>query len=477
MGFRDFRDYLQTLEKEGLLCRVQKEVNLDWEIAAVCRVAFQRIASDRRPALLFEEVAGHEMKVVVGALGASSGIYATAIGLSPGSLLETVAETWSRAIEQPIPPRLVESGPCKENILSDRELDLFSLPHPMWTVEHDPGYFITAPYVVTRDPETGIRNVGTYRVQIRDRARTSIQIGKSHHGLVHIRKNEARGRDTPVAVVIGADPTVGLASVTGIPYGIDELAVAGALCGEPIDLVRCETIDLEVPATSEIVIEGIIPAGVREDEGPFGEHLGYMGNPVDNQPVINVTCITHRNDALYQAFMSQKPPSESSKLKAIGRESAVYSHLKTYLGMDVVDVHMPESGGGSNLLIVSLNEPRPEDIWEAAWGAWSLLRAYCKITVVVDEEIDIRDSFEVEWALATHVRPDRDVHIVRSTPALGSDPSVGPWGMPKSQRRVGSKMLIDATKSHEYPPIALPPQEHLDTVMRNWAQYGIGDMS
>ncbi len=474
MAFKDLRDYLQRLEEQDLLRRITCEVDPDWEIAAVCRTVFSRFDSASRPALLFENVMGKSMPVLVGAVGASSAVYATALGISPDNLIEDVADVWARAIDTPIAPRQVAQAPCHEVVLTDDKLDVFQLPHPMWTVKHDPGYFITAPLVITKDPKTGLQNVGTYRMQLRERAKTAIQIGSSHHGMRHIRKHEAMGKDTPVAVVIGADPAVSLVSVTSIPFGVEELAVAGALREEALDVVRCKTVDLLVPASSEIVIEGIIPAGVREEEGPFGEHPGYMGNPVKDQPVVMIQCITHRMDAIYQAFLSQKPPSESSRIRSIGRESSVHSHLKRYLGLDVADVHLRESGGASHYLIIALRSPKPGEVWEAAWGAWSLLPNYCKFTIVVDDDIDIRDPFEVEWAMSFRVTPDEDIHIMRNVPALGSDPSVAPWGVPKNQRKISSKVMIDATKKHLFPPEAMPPKEHLDRVERDWDRYGIG---
>jgi 3-polyprenyl-4-hydroxybenzoate decarboxylase and related decarboxylases len=179
--------------------------------------------------------------------------------------------------QESIAPRLVETGPCKQNILTGDEIDVFRFPVPMWTVGEDPGLFLTAPCVVSKDPETGIRNVGTYRIQLKERNKTGIHMGKTRHIYRHIQKNEAQGKPTPVAIVVGSDPTIGLASVSSVPFGVDELAVAGALRGEPVDVVKCETVDLEVPATAEIVIEGLIRPGYRELEGPFGEYPGYDG--------------------------------------------------------------------------------------------------------------------------------------------------------------------------------------------------------
>jgi UbiD family decarboxylase len=472
LAYRDLRDYLKALYEHGLLRRVRKEVDPEWEIAAVCRVAFQRLSPYDRPAILFEKVKEHQIPVLVGAIGGSRSTYGLALGIPVEDLTKRVAGTWAEAISHPLEPRVVSDGPCKENIIKGDEINLFAFPHPVWTVGQDAGYFFTAPYVVSKDPRTGIRNVGTYRLQIKGKAKTGIHLGKKQHLMRHIYQNEATGLPTPVAIVVGADPTIGLVSVTRVPYESDELAVAGALRGEQVELVKCETNDLEVPATAEIVIEGEIPPGEREREGPFGEHTGYMC-PVGEEPVVQVTCITHRNNPIYQAFLSQKPPSESSLMRSIGRESTLYAELTERLGLPVTDVHFKESGGAGTILVISMKKEYASQVWETVWGAWAAFPDRGKITIVVDDDVDIRDPFDLEWAISFRMQPARDIHIVRDTPGLTGDPSVAPWGVPTSGRHGLSKLVIDATKKHEYPPPALPPVEHLERVRAHWGEYGI----
>ena len=214
----------------------------------------------------------------------------------------------------------------------------------------------------------------------------------------------------PVAIAIGVDPTVVLASISKFPYGTDEFSVAGGLRGEPVPLVRCETVDLEVPANAEIVLEGFVRAGYREQEGPFGEFSGYM-SPGGQQPVIDVTCITRRRTPVYHSFLSQMPPSESSCIRSLSRSAGLFHHLSKCSDCRC-DVHFTESGGASGMLVISMKKEYPEQVKEVAWGAWSLMNKECKFTVVVDDDIDVRNPFQVEWAMSFRAQPARDRFIV-----------------------------------------------------------------
>jgi UbiD family decarboxylase len=222
-------------------------------------------------------------------------------------------------------------------------VDFEMLPAPVWTVAKDPGPYHTSPFVISRDPETKIPNMGVYRVQVKGRRKAGLMINPPRNMNQHIRKNETQGQGTDVAIVFGADPVVGLTAVTPFPYGVSELEMAGGIRGEPVEVVRCLSVDLEVPATAEIVVEGKIPCRGRETEGPFGEYTGYMGAR-ENSPYIEITCITHRRRPIYQAFLSQMPPSESSCIKALGREMVIRRHLKDNLGLPVKDVCLPDQG-------------------------------------------------------------------------------------------------------------------------------------
>lgn len=473
MAYRDLREYLTVLEGKQKLKRVRKEVDKDWEIAAVCRQLFYKLSDEKRPAVMFENVKGFNIPVVAGALGASREIYA--IGLETDSV-EGINRKWDRALEKPIPPRIIKDGPCKENVVLGDKVNILKLPVPTWTVGEDPAPFFTSPYVITKDPETGIRNVGTYRMQVKGPNKTGFSMGRAQDAAFHVRRNDERNQPTPVAVVVGADPTIGFVSVSKLSESLDEFAVAGGLRGEPVELVACETVPLEVPATAEIVLEGEIPANVREPEGPFGEYTGYMG-PAGTEPAFIIKCMTFRNNPVYQAFISQRPPSESSCIRAVGREWPLYKHLKYALNLPIRDVRLKEAGGSGAYVAVSMKKEFEGQVRQLMYGIWSLRTGFGKITVVVDDDIDIKDDFALDWAISWRVRPDKDIYIEKDVQAVGFDPSQAHPSVPQHHptRRVGSRVAIDATKKHDYPAISLPPKEHLDLVASRWKEYGIED--
>jgi UbiD family decarboxylase len=327
--------------------------------------------------------------------------------------------------------------------------------------------------IITKDVETGQRNVGTYRLQLKDTHHVGLYVGAAQHAAKHIRQYEAKKQDMPVAIAIGVDPTIVLASISKFGYGTDELSVAGGLRGEPVPLVQCETVDLEVPANAEIVLEGFLRCGQREQEGPFGEFSGYM-SPGGQQPVVELTCITRRRAPIYHSFLSQMPPSESSCIRSLGRSASLLHHLRHVIGLPVRDVHFTESGGASSILVISMTKEYPEQVKEVAWGAWSLMNKEGKFTVVVDDDIDVRNPFQVEWAMSFRAQPGRDTFIVSGVVPSGVDPSTAPPDIPQHdpRRRAGSKILIDATRKHAYPPAARVPKEHIASVQKNWSTYG-----
>jgi UbiD family decarboxylase len=476
MPYRDLRHYLQVLEQKQKLFRISKEVDKDWELSAVAKLVFRKVPDERRPALLFENVKGFSIPVATGVLGASREVYA--IALETELNFEEIFRRWSRAQSQPIPPVRVNAGPCQEITYRGDEVDLFRLPVPIWTVPHDPAPYFTSPYVIARDPETGVTNVGTYRMQLKGKRKTGLYFGNSLQDLRRIiDKNEKNGRATPVAVVLGTDPVIGLTSVSKVAFGLDELAVAGGLRGEAVEVVRCKTSDIEVPATAEIVLEGEIPAGVREEEGPFGEYPGYMsqGGP---SFVIDVKCLTTRRDPIFQAFVSQMPPSESSCIRGFGFGVPIYKKLKYDLGLPITDLHFKTAGGSTAYLVISIKKENEGQAKQAIWGAWAVLPRFAKFTVVVDDDIDVRDSFAVDWAMSFRVQPARDIFIEPNTLHLPLDPSAVTEGPVSDERRAfASKVGIDATRKHAFPPIAFPPKEHVIEVEKRWKEYGLDRIS
>jgi UbiD family decarboxylase len=469
MAYSDLQQYLLCLEAAGKLHWIDKRMDPSWEVAAVTRHVFDRYGWNERPALGFRSVGDSEIPTVVGVIGGSPSIYALALSTT----VENIPAVWERAQREPIAPTLVNSGLCKEVVSRKSEIDLRKLPQVVWTPGQDPGPYITAPLVVTKDLETGRRNVGTYRLQIKDSERVGIYVGAAQHAARHIRQYDANKRDMPVAIAIGVDPTIVLASISKFPYGVDEFSVAGGLRGEPVALIRCETVDLEVPANAEIVLEGFIRSGYREQEGPFGEFSGYM-SPGGQSPVIELTCITRRRSPVYHAFLSQMPPSESSCIRSLSRSAGLFHHLRHVLGLPVKDVHFTESGGASSMLVISMQKEYPEQVKEVAWGAWSLMNKEGKFTIVVDDDIDVRNPFQVEWALSFRAQPARDTFMVDRVVPSGVDPSTASPDIPQHdpRRRTGSKILIDATRKHTYPPAARVPKEYIEAVQKKWSEYG-----
>ena len=472
MPYKDLREYLQVLEKKGLLCHVQAEVDKDWEISAVCRRTFRTIPQERRPALMFDKIKGHTIPLVVGILGGSREIYATALETDQAG----VWDKWARG-KNPIAPKLVNSGPCQEVVLMGDDANLEILPAPIWTVGQDPSPYHSSPFVISKDPETGVQNVGTYRLQVKGPHKGGLMINPQRDMRRHMEKNDAKGTHTDAAIVFGTDPVIGLTSVSPFPATVDELAAAGGIRGEAVEVVRCKTVDLVVPATAEIVIEGRVPCKGREPEGPFGEYAGYMGAP-GNNPVFEVTCITHRKNPIYQCFLSQMPPSESSCIKAFGREMEIRRHLVNNLGLPVTDVCLPESGSSTATVLVSMKKKNRFQPMKAMMGIWSMNAGLAKIVTIVDDDINIRDPFQVDWAIAFRMQPATDIRIIPDADPITLDPSQPLKDgkvMPASEQ-VSSKIGIDATRKHEYPAPSVPPQEHIDKVSAVWSKYGISEV-
>lgn len=413
-------------------------------------------------------MSGFDIPVVGGILGANEQVYAMALGTT----IQDIGKKWMRALANPVAPVLVETGPCKQNVLKGDSVDLLHFPIPTWTVGEDPAPYITAGTMMSKDPETGIRNASNYRLQLKGRTMLGYIILPFHDGSVHAAKHKKLGRPTEVAIVVGSDPTVGLAAVADVPYGADELGIAGGLCGAPLELVRCETVNLEVPAAAEIVIEGEIRSGYREPEGPFGEYTGYMSHRADAY-VVDVKCITHRNNPLFHVFVGGQPPSESGCVRRIALELPLLKRLQD-LGLPVKDIHLKESGGSYAYLIIAISKANSYQPQQVMWGAWCAHPVLGKITVVVDDDIDIGNSAEVEWELSFRMQPEHDLYVVKKCMPVNLDPSAYPFADPRggAPRLLASKVGIDATKKFPYPARSIPPREHLEIVNKNWADYG-----
>ncbi len=498
MSYQDLRQFLSALEKHGLLRHVKTEVDKDWEISAIMRWIYHGHSEENRYGVIFDRVRGHSIPVVVGAVGGSYKTYALGLGIDPGGpRAETMAkirERFATALDNPIKPVTVGRGACQENVLKGDQVDLHRLPVPVWTPEKDGNWekglgFLTAPCHITKDPDTGIYNMGTYRSMVREqRNEIGINFSIASHIQNHVRKNEARGKPTEVATVLGPDPAVMMASVTRVPEDADEIAVAGGLRGESVEMVRCRTIDLEVPASAEIVIEGrILPQKERpfEIEGPFGEVTGYQGCATYS-PVCEISCITFRNNPIYQAFLSQMPPSESSKVRQIGLESLTLKKLADSGVEGIEDISMPEGSQG-RFIVVSIRKSDSGHAERAARAVFKILQPrYAKFVIVTDDDVDIYDLDTLIWAITfrTSLTPDRrGVHFIEGLSATALDYSAAPSLEEELRKRSGDYgwpgvgLFIDATRPYEpYPVTSLPPPQYLERAITAWKRYGLPDL-
>jgi UbiD family decarboxylase len=478
--YRDFREHLTALEERGKLIRIKRQINKDTELMPLVRWQFRGLQEEDRKAFVFENVSDskgrrYAMPVTVGTLAATTAIYA--IGLMCKA--EEIHDRWTRAQLQPIEPLKVASGPVQEVVWRGKDLlnghGLEMIPVPISTPGFDNAPYLTSANWITKDPETGIYNIGNYRSQIKSADRAGGFFASQHMGQ-HWRKCKAKGTPLQAAIAIGVIPSIAYAATAKIPYDFDEYRLAGGLAGEPVELLKCVTVDLEVPATAEIVIEGTIPTDAVEPEGPFGEYPGYMGHRTIS-PYLEVTCITHRRDAIYTALMSQFPPSESSKIKHTGTEKIIYKFLRYDSGnAAVLDValHDEVSGSGQAYCVIKMRNPTPAEAWRALNATAGFTGSFAKICVAVDEDIDIRDPAMINWAICFNVRPDQDVVIAKGK-SPGLDPSAHPPGMSSIEARTASTaaLLIDATRPWPYTPVSLPRKDFMERSKAIWEELGL----
>jgi len=483
---RDLRSWLDLLAAEGELMRIGAEVDWNLEIAEITRRALVK----RAPALLFENVKGYGdgwcRRLFVNGLGSRARLNLM-FGLpKSASYAELVALT-RRRLREPIAPVMVDTGPVKEHVIEGAAIDLTQLPVPFWH-ELDGGRYInTWCAVVTRDPDSGEVNVGTYRGMIAGRDRISVFLEATRDWAKHFAKHRARGTPMPVAVVYGWDPSMVYAA--GHPFAHDEYGIMGAIRRQPVELVKCDTNDLPVPASAEIVIEGSISPDPETFalEGPFGEFSGVYGGFPRPRPVIQVSRITHRTDPIYRGNLegpTQGSPTESSLMFYVGWAAAMWEVLESqgHAG-SVLDV---VAGPWTVIKIRKAYEGQPRHIAAAIWGS-KLITYIGKILVVVDEDVDIHDARAVQIAIRAYADPTKDF-IAFPMLAGGSGDTALPeeasdevkWGS-----GMHSKMLIDATVEWATHPVrpewrnqrkpvncTVSPPEIVALVDRRWAEYG-----
>ena len=449
-----FRGFLRHLASKGDLAVIRENVDLVYELAAISKKL------DGRKAVFFPRPGGHAVTVVSGIVSRRTWI-ADAMGVPESKLLDH----YRRAAAAPLPWKEVPRAQARCQDVEHRGVDPRSLlPIPTHS-EHDSGPYISAGLVIARNPKTGVQNVSINRVQVTDARRLGILMLPRHLNTYYAMAEEA-GEPLHVAIVVGVDPLTLLASQAIAPIDHDELEIAGALRGAPLEVVKCVTSDVRVPADAEIVIEGRLLPKERAPEGPFGEFPRYY-SARDDREVIEVDAITHRANPVYHTIVPAE--MEHLLLGAIPREATLLAHLqRSFPG--VLDVHLSVGGTCRYHLVVKMKKRRegePKNVILGAFGG----HFDVKQVIVVDEDVDIHDAKQVEWAVATRFQADRDLVVVSGAQGSALDPSTTvPWqskAIPPEFQGMSAKMGLDATRPVRYEGqvftvIHIPGEENVD---------------
>ncbi len=453
MSFRDLRDFIELLEKEGELKRIQTEVDPYLEVTEIS----DRTLRSNGPALLFENPKGSKIPLLANLFGNTRRI-ALAMGQENIDGLRDVGKLLA-FLKEPDPPKgwkdlwetlpsyksvlnmpanVKKSAPCQEVVIEGSDVDLGFLPiQTCWPGDVAP--LVTWPLVITKGPEKERQNLGIYRMQLIGKNKLIMRWLSHRGGALDFREWQQAhpGEAFPVSIAIGADPATILATVTPVPDTLSEYAFAGLLRGSKTDVVKSRTNDLQVPASAEFVLEGVIEPGEMADEGPYGDHTGYY-NEVEKFPVFTVSCITHREDPIYHSTYTGRPPDEPAMLGVALNEVFVPLLQKQF--PEIVDFYLPPEGCSYRLAVVSMKKQYPGHAKRVMMGVWSFLRQfmYTKFVIVVDDDVNIRSWDDVIWAITTRMDPIRDTVLIDNTPIDYLD-----FASPVSG--LGSKMGMDAT--------------------------------
>ncbi len=474
-GYPDLHDHIEALRKAGLLIEIDREINKDTEMHPLVRWQFRGgIAPEDRKAFLFTNITDSkgrkfDIPVLICGLAGNNKIYSMGMGCQ----IEEIRDRWIEAMSNPVEPNVVENAPCQELVFQGDDLrngkGLDDIPVPISSPGWDNAPYTTSSHFITVDPETGVQNLGTYRGMIKapDRMGMNPSIELRSGGYMHWLKYKEMGKPMPCAVVLGCPPVVSYTSVQKVPEIYDELQIAGALAGAPINVVKCKTVDLLVPADAEIVVEGYVSTEFLEPEAPFGESHGHV-NLQEYNGVLEVTAITRRRKAVLTSWISQVTPSESSCIKRPAFEAAHMLHLRTNLGIQGIKrvvTHEPLTAL-QRLIVVVVEKGMPRtEIWRALYGIASYRRAEGKWVVAVDEDIDPDNADATFWAMCFRCKPHNDVEIMKH-----KNEGHGPRSMIDSE---DSAVLIDATLKETFPPIALPKREYMENAKAIWEEIGL----
>lgn len=444
MAYEDLREFIERLDFEGELARIRHEVSPILEMTEIA----DRIVKAGGKALLFEKPKGYSIPVLLNAFGTErrmclalevdglddvGGRIASTMKFRPSSFVDAVKSVGIFKDLMSFVPKKTRRAPCKE--VEAESLDKFPILK-CWP--KDGGRYITLPVVITKDPETGEMNAGMYRMQVYDGKTAGMHWQIHKHGAEHFRKVAEAGRDKiEVAVAIGVDPATLYAATAPLPEGISEFMFAGFLRKERLKLTDCETVDLQVPANAEIVLEGYVKVDELRVEGPFGDHTGYY-TPPEPYPVFHITHITHRENPIYHATVVGKPPMEDAWLgKATER---IFLPLIRMMIPEIVDINLPVEGAFHNLAIVSIRKRYPGQAKKVMYALWGMgMLSLTKVIVVVDDDINVHNLGEVLWATLSRFDPARDVLLLPPSPTDSLDHAAY---LPN----LAGKLGIDATK-------------------------------
>jgi 4-hydroxy-3-polyprenylbenzoate decarboxylase len=471
----DLQEHLRRLTERGLVTIIDKPVNKDTELHPLVRWQFQGgLREDERRAFLFTNVTGakgerYDIPVLVGGLAASPEIYATGLGVP----VEEIGKVWVKAMAEPIAPVLVDDAACQEVVETGDDLKrrgFSALPVPISTPGFDSAPYLTATLCVTKDPESGIQNMGTYRAALKANDRLGVRMASrlsGAGGYLHWQKYKKLKREMPCAIVVGCAPAVLFTGPQKLPVDMDEMHVAGGLMGAPVRTVRCKTVDLVVPADSEIVIEGLIGTDLLEPEGPFGESHGHVALEDFNMSM-RITAITRKRKPVFLSIVSQVTPSESSVLKKVAYEPMFLEHLRNVLGIrgvTRVTMHEPLTNLRKVIFVqFARGTPKPE-VWRGMQGAASLQAQCGKLVIAVSDDIDPENADAIFWSLAYRSDFNKDV-LVMPYRSSGHGPKSG-------RAAEEGTLLIDATLKHDMPPLALPAEEYMTRAKKLWEELGL----
>jgi len=446
MPYEDLRDFIKRLEEENELARIKEEFSVELEITEIA----DRAVKMGGKALFFEKPKGYDIPVLINAFGTERRMklaLETDRFESIGERLVELAKIQVKSVFDGIKalssakdfinfiPKRVKKGAVKEVVEDKPNLLKFPILK-CWP--KDAGRFITLPVVITRDPETGVLNAGMYRMQVFDERTTGMHWQIHKHGALHYKKAKEEGRDKiEVAVAIGVDPAILYAATAPLPENLSEFMFAGFIRNKRVKMIDCETVDLQVPANAEIVLEGYVRTDEFRIEGPFGDHTGYY-TPPEPYPVFHVECVTHREDPIYHATIVGKPPMEDAWLgKATER---IFLPILRMIHPEIVDINLPIEGGFHNLAIVSIKKRYPGHAKKVMFSIWGTgMLSLTKIVIVVDDDVNVHNIGEVIWAVTSRFDPARDIVIIPNAPLDSLDHS-------SYLPNLGGKLGIDATR-------------------------------